>query len=207
MSDYIRNMIDEWTENITGTAPTPAAEYLFADRKGDPPQKTRLLNYKLLLLRAYLYVYVKYLISISPFADLYTHVQNYTTDYCKNMIRMLNYLNGTVKDNLVLLTYNIHVIKWYVNASFAIYPEFKIHTGCVMNLRDGTIQYIYCKKNINNRSSTKVELIGANDTYTMILWTRLFLESQGYNIDKNILYQDNNYTTLLEKNGKKISKK
>jgi hypothetical protein len=39
----------------------------------------------------------------------------------------------------------------------------------------------------------------------MILWTKLFLEAQGYNVDKNIVYQENKSTILLETNGKKSS--
>ena len=41
----------------------------------------------------------------------------------------------------------------------------------------------------------------------MILWTKLFLEEQGYPITKNILYQDNKSAILLEQNGKKSSGK
>ena len=40
---------------------------------------------------------------------------------------------------------------------------------------------------------------------TMILWTKLFMEAQGYEIQKNILYQDNKSTILLEENGKHSS--
>jgi hypothetical protein len=36
---------------------------------------------------------------------------------------------------------------------------------------------------------------------TLILWTKLFLEAQGYDVKKSIVYQDNN--SLLERNGKK----
>ena len=36
-----------------------------------------------------------------------------------------------------------------------------------------------------------------------MLWTRKFLEAQGYGIGKKILYQDNMSAMLLEKNGKK----
>jgi hypothetical protein len=35
----------------------------------------------------------------------------------------------------------------------------------------------------------------------------LFLQAQGYRIDKNILYQDNKSTILLAKNGKRSSSK
>jgi hypothetical protein len=34
-----------------------------------------------------------------------------------------------------------------------------------------------------------------------ILWTLYFLEAQGYKVDKNILYQDNKSSILLETNG------
>jgi hypothetical protein len=41
----------------------------------------------------------------------------------------------------------------------------------------------------------------------MILWTKLFLEAQGYDVEKNIVYQDNKSAILLETNGKKSSGK
>ena len=36
---------------------------------------------------------------------------------------------------------------------------------------------------------------------SQIIWTRLFLEAQGYSIDSNILEQDNKSAILLENNG------
>ena len=42
---------------------------------------------------------------------------------------------------------------------------------------------------------------------TLILWTKLFLKAQGYNIKKNILYLDNKSTIILENNGKMSSNK
>jgi hypothetical protein len=63
------------------------------------------------------------------------------------------------------------------------------------------------KQKLNTRSSTEAELVGADDGATMILWTKLFMEAQGYDITRNILYQDNKSTILLETNGKKSSSK
>ena len=40
-----------------------------------------------------------------------------------------------------------------------------------------------------------------------MLWTRYFLEAQGYGINENILYQEKMSAMLLEKNGKKSSTK
>ena len=74
-----------------------------------------------------------------------------------------------------------------------------------MTFGNGILQSRSRKQKINTRSSTEAELVGADDMSTMILWTKLFMEAQGYNIEKNILYQDNKSAILLEENGKKIS--
>ena len=63
------------------------------------------------------------------------------------------------------------------------------------------------KQKLNTKSLTEEELIRADDAIPQMLWTRYFLEAQGYGIDKKLLYQDNMSAMLLEKNGKKSSKK
>ncbi len=90
---------------------------------------------------------------------------------------------------------------------FAVHPDMKSHTGAVMTYGGGAAQSISRKQKLNTRSSTKAELVGADDTATMLLWTRLFMEAQGYNIENNILCQDNKSTILLVNNGKRSSSK
>jgi len=41
----------------------------------------------------------------------------------------------------------------------------------------------------------------------LILWTRLFIEAQGYTVNDNVVYQDNQKAILLENNGKRSSSK
>ena len=60
------------------------------------------------------------------------------------------------------------------------------------------------KQKINTKSSTEAELVGADDALNALLWTRLFMESQGYRMD-TILMQDNKSTIQLENNGKESS--
>ena len=57
---------------------------------------------------------------------------------------MLKYINGNRKKKLVLSVENIYFIEWYVETSFSVHPYFKSHTGGVMTLGGGAIQYIYC---------------------------------------------------------------
>lgn len=76
-----------------------------------------------------------------------------------------------------------------------------------MSMGTGAMQVLSKKQKLNSRSSTEAELIAVDDAITMILWTRLFMEAQGYPIEKNIIYQDNKSAILLEENGRKSAGK
>ena len=63
------------------------------------------------------------------------------------------------------------------------------------------------KQKLNTRSSTESEVVGVDEMMPAILWTRLFLEAQGYGVKESIIFQDNKSAILLEKNGKSSSSK
>jgi hypothetical protein len=125
----------------------------------------------------------------------------------EKLMRVMKYLNGTKGENLTLSADNLRVVKWYIDASFVVHPDFKSHTGAILTLGKGAMQSITRKQKMNVQSSTEGELVAVDDAATMILWTKLFLEAQGYDVDKNIVYQDNKSAILLEINGKKSSGK
>jgi hypothetical protein len=74
-------------------------------------------------------------------------------------------------------------------------------------LGKGAMQSIARKQKMNVQSSTEGKLVAVDNAATMILWTKLFLEAQGYDVEKNTVYQDNKSAILLETNGKKSSGK
>ena len=117
------------------------------------------------------------------------------------------YLNGTQDLVLTLSADDLHIIKWMVDAAFAVHPDFKSHTGATMTMGEGSIINISRKQKLNTRSSTEAELVAVDDVVTMIFWMKYFMEEQGYEVKKNILYQDNKSAILLEKNGKKSAGK
>jgi len=98
-------------------------------------------------------------------------------------------------------------IKWWVDASFAVHGDMKGHTGGVMSLGRGAIFSTSTKQKLNTRSSTECELVGVNDVMAQVLWTRYFMEAQGYEIEDNIVFQDNESAMLLERNGRASSSK
>jgi Reverse transcriptase (RNA-dependent DNA polymerase) len=210
MIDYVENMIDESTFelNKNDRAPSPANEKLFSvDDKSVPLDKKRAEEYHTIVYKG-LFASKRARPDIhTAISFLCTRVKRPTEEDWQKVTRLLKYLNGTRKERLKLTADNINIVKWYVDASFAVHPDFKSHTGACMTLGKGAVQCISRKQKLNTRSSTEAELVGADDASTMILWTKLFLEEQGIEVKQNVLYQDNKSTILLENNGKKSSSK
>jgi hypothetical protein len=57
------------------------------------------------------------------------------------------------------------------------------------------------------KSSTECELVGVDDASPKMLWTRYFVEEQGYGMEASILNQDNLSAILLDKKWKGIQRK
>jgi hypothetical protein len=60
-----------------------------------------------------------------------------------------------------------------------------------MSLGKGSVSSMSKKQKINMRSSTEIELVGADDTMPGVMWTRYFMEAQGQDIEESIMLQDN----------------
>ena len=209
MSDYITNMVEEFPIKLkaTDTAPTPACDDLFAEGNGDKLNKDDAEVFHTFVAKG-LFACKRARPDIHmAIAVMCTRVKSPNQDDWNKLVRLMRYCNGTRQEKLILSADDLHVIKWYVDSSFAVHSDYKSHTGAVMSYGGGAIQSISRKQKLNTRSSTEAELVGADDAATMILWTKFFMEAQGYNIEKNILYQDNKSTILLENNGKQSSSK
>jgi hypothetical protein len=76
-----------------------------------------------------------------------------------------------------------------------------------MSMGKGSVYSTSTRQKLNTKSSTEAELVGVDDVMPMILWTRQFMEGQGYQIKDNVVYQDNQSAMLLEKNGQQSSTK
>ena len=63
----------------------------------------------------------------------------------------------------------------------------------------------YQKQKLNTRSSTEGKVVGVSDFLPNVIWARMFLKEQGYELKENILYQDNESAIKLEKNGRASS--
>jgi KUP system potassium uptake protein len=117
--------------------------------------------------------------------------------------RVLEYLRGTLDEYLVLGADDISIMKTWVDASYAVHGDMKSHTGGAVSFGRGACMSKSSKQKLNTKSSTEAELVGASDYLPYPIWAKKFLDAQGYVLDENIFYQDNQSTIRFERNGRK----
>jgi hypothetical protein len=86
-------------------------------------------------------------------------------------------------------------------------PNMRGHSGGGLYLGRGFPIVSSTNQKLNTWSSAETEIVGADDFMPAICRNRYFMNAQGYNVQDNILFQDNNSSILLEKNGKASSSK
>jgi hypothetical protein len=114
----------------------------------------------------------------------------------EKVLRLLKYIRGMIYMPLILRVDILSVVKWWVNASFTTHENCYGHTGGMMSRGKCSLIGSSMKQKINTRSSTEVELVGANDMMPM-MWTCYFIEVRGYKVNESILNQENLSAMLL----------
>jgi hypothetical protein len=208
MDDYVDNLLEGLPEDMNGKASTPAAEHLFKVDDGAAklsPEASEMFHS---ITAKSLFLCKRARPDIqTPVAFLCTRVTSPDVDDYKKLRRMMCYLRETKTLCLTLEADNLQVIKWWVDASFAVHRDMRSHTGATMSLGKGSIYSASTRQKLTTKSSTEAELVAVDDAMPMVLWTRQFLEGQGYTIKDNVVYQDNQSAMLLEKNGQQSSTK
>jgi hypothetical protein len=209
MFDYISELVKETPDDLfKGPARSPASNYLFHVNP-----KAKKLDDDAAVLFHHLTAKLLYLSKrtrpdlLTAVSFLCTRVQSPDVDDWKKLGRCLTYLRDNADLPYTLAMDGPCFIRWWVDASYGVHPDMKSHTGATMSMGRGCVYAMSRRQKLNTRSSTEAELVGVNDAMSMILWTRRFLEGQGYTVTDNVLYQDNQSAMLLEKNGKMSSSK
>jgi hypothetical protein len=99
-------------------------------------------------------------------------------DDWRELQHLIEYLRDT-KDLPLRIGADKHdVLEWYVDASFAVHPSMRGHTGGGLTMGTG-FPIVGCwKHKLNTRSSTESEIVAVDDMMPSILWTRYFLMAQ-----------------------------
>ena len=95
-----------------------------------------------------------------------------------------------MKDLILTLQANDDgIIRWWIDASYAVHNDMKGHTGAALSLGKGGINSGSWKQRLVARSSTESELVGVYDVLPQILWAKQFLEEQRCLDSATIVYQ------------------
>src|SRR5210317_1195795 len=73
------------------------------------------------------------------------------------------YLKRTKDFDLKLSTANMKLLKWHIDASYAVHNDLRSHTGGNFTMGKGTIYGKSSKQKLNVKSSTEAELVGFDD--------------------------------------------
>ena len=120
---------------------------------------------------------------------------------------MMRYIRGTHTLPLIISANGSSILKWWVDASFAVHPNMRGNYGGGFSLVCKFPILSSTKKELKTRSSTKTELVGSDDFMPAICWSRYFLNYQEYRVLENILFQEKRGSILLDKYGKASSSK
>jgi hypothetical protein len=79
-------------------------------------------------------------------AYLSTKVRNPSINDWDKLTNFLRFLKNTNEDTLRLSMEDNCIVKWYLDASFAVHEDMKSHTGAVLTLGEGVLQAISTKQ-------------------------------------------------------------
>ena len=130
MKDYILEAIADFRDDIIRNATTPAKKNLFnIDMEGEPLNSGRRDNFHSIVAKL-LYVSKRGRLDIHlAITFLYIRMACSTKQDWLKLKRVLEYLNGTLDKFLVLGADDICMMKTWVDASYAVHPDRKSHTG------------------------------------------------------------------------------
>jgi hypothetical protein len=142
---------------------------------------------------------------LTAVAFLSKRVTKATVEDRAKMDRVLMYLNSCPEMAMVICNQGDLRVYAYVDASFAVNKDMKSQTGCVISMGSGSVYVSSKGQGLMTKSSTEAELVAVSDALPQILWTKQFLECQGYLPGPVRVYQDNQSTMVLIEKGRSTS--
>jgi hypothetical protein len=209
MDDFVAKLLGELPDDDywLGTATTPAAAKLFDTRNTAPKLNRSEADHFHSTTAKLLFLGMRARPDImTAVSFLTTRVSSPDIDDRNKLRRVIQYIRATRDLHLTLEPDDLLVYKWHIDASFAVHPNMRSHTGATATCGKGSFVSVSTKQKINTRSSTTAELVGVDDVMGRILWTINFLKCQGYDA-KHTIGQDNQSAILLEQNGRLSSSK
>ena len=93
----------------------------------------------------------------------------------KKSFRVLDYLKETVDDVRVIEAKSLDKLYMWVNASYAVHPNTRLHTRGAISFGKGIILSRSSKQKLNTKSSMEAELVAVSDYHLYYhIWIIIF---------------------------------
>ena len=133
---------------------------------------------------------------------LCTRVSKSNLDDWGKLRRVIAFIKCTIDDVRIIGAHDLKSIFTWIDAAYAVNADMRSQTGGAMSMGLGVLHAKCSKQKLNVKSSTEAELVGTSEYLPYNLWLMMFMSEQGYKIKDNRLYQDNQSTILMLKNGR-----
>ena len=132
-------MLESFPEEFTGKVLTPAANDLFFVGVGRLLSDSQREIFHSIVAKG-IFVAKRSRPDIRPTISVLSgRVRAPNDEDWKKLRRLLNYLKRTMEEHLVIrIDGGFQVLKWYVDATFVLHPDFNFHTGgCLLLSESG----------------------------------------------------------------------
>ena len=137
-------------------------------------------------------------------AYLCTGVSKSTNDDWKKLRCLHAFLKHTINDVRVIGANSLQELYTWIDAAYGVHnADTKSHTGGTMSMGIGTMHQTSSKQKLNVNSVTEAEIVGSSEYVPYNVWLRNFMEAQGYKLEDNILFQDNQIAIRMQVNGRR----
>jgi hypothetical protein len=130
-----------------------------------------------------------------------SHVASPTVQDWDCLERVYRYLNGQSDRVVKYPRLGVISICSFIDASFACYLDKRSRTGCVLLCCGAYVGAWSTRQDLNTKSSTESELVGATDECGWLISGHNWLGEQGYSLPPPVLYQDNTSVVDILKRG------
>mmetsp|Transcript_16608 Transcript_16608/g.23570 ORF Transcript_16608/g.23570 Transcript_16608/m.23570 type:complete len:462 (-) Transcript_16608:60-1445(-) len=200
---YLRDILSNFPDKISESATSPATKDIFEVKEEDETLDKGRGEIFHMTCAKLLWVMKRSRPDIEvPISFLCTRVVEPTIKDWEKLLRVMSFINGTIKDKRIVGINDMTTLITMIDTSHAIHLNMRSHTGGLISMGTGILHGKSTKQRLNSKSSTESEIIGVSDYIPYSIWFKNFLEHQGYPMNKNIIYQDNMSAMKMEQNGR-----
>lgn len=204
MKQQLLETIEAFNDEVPDKVSSPAARHIFDTRDGDVEKlcKEKAENFHHITAKL-LHIMKRARPDIEiPVVFLCTRVKSPDTDDWKKLQRVLAWIKGSIDETRFIGADNLKNMYTWVDAAYAVHPNMRSHTGGAISMGTGVIHCKSSRQKLNTKSSTEAELVGVSDYIPYNIWLMHFMKEQGYEMEINVLYQDNQSAMKMERNGR-----